>query len=101
MNHRRPFAASARSSPRRRPLFALALAVAAAAVLLAVNLDGGPAAALRSLVTPAHSRELNASRALPRRSEDGSLPEIFRPIRAIDSGDDATPIASATTWPAP
>ncbi len=100
MNHR-PLAAAPRSSRRGRLLFPLALAVAAAAVLLAVNVDGSPAAALRSLVAPAHSRELTATHSLAERSEDGSLPEVFRSIRATDSGDEATPIEPATTWPAP
>ncbi len=93
--------AAAALSPRRgRLFFALALAVAAAA-LLAANLDGGPAAALQSLVAPAHSRELTATHSLAQKSDDGSLPEIYREVRAADSGDDAKPIAAATTWPAP
>ena len=102
MNLRHPFAAAARSSRRGRHLFALALAVAAAAVLLAVNVDGGPAAALRRLAAPAHSRELTATNSLARQgSDDASVAEVFRPIRAIESGDDARPIEPATTWPAP
>ena len=102
MDRRHPFAAAALSSRRGRLFFALALAVAASVTLLAVNSDRNPAAALHWLAAPAHSRELTATHSLaPQGSEDASVADVFRPIRAIDSGDDARPIEPATTWPAP
>ncbi len=102
MTPHRPVAPKARSSRRDRRLFTLALAgVAVAAAVVALSVDSGPGLALHPIAAPAHARALSATHSLADESVEGSIPDVFRHIRAVGPADSAPPIPSAETWPAP